>query len=55
MKESPSKNVMMLAAEEGSFEEFDDAKPRKNVMQLTQVLNAQIKPRYTIKGRVCCS
>ena len=31
-------------AKEGwSFEECDAAKPRKNVMQLTQVLNAQNK------------
>ena len=29
--------------ERGSFEECDAAKPRKNVMQLTQVLNAQNK------------
>ena len=29
--------------EGGSFEECDAAKPRKNVMQLTQVLNAQKK------------
>ena len=31
------------AKEGGSFEECDAAKPRKNVMQLTQVLNAQNK------------
>ena len=31
------------AKEGGSFEECDAAKPRKNVMQLTQVLNAQKK------------
>ena len=44
------------AKEGGSFEECDAAKPRKNVMQLTQVLNAQNKVDvYTIKGRVCCS
>ena len=42
-KEGPSKNVMLLSHEGGSFEECDAAKPRKNVMQLTQVLNAQKK------------
>ena len=43
-KEGPSKNVMLLSPKEGgSFEECDAAKPRKNVMQLTQVLNAQKK------------
>ena len=42
-KEGPSKNVMPLSHEGGSFEECDAAKPRKNVMQLTQVLNAQNK------------
>ena len=43
-KEGPSKNVMLLSHDEGgSFEECDAAKPRKNVMQLTQVLNAQEK------------
>ena len=42
-KEGPSKNVMLLSQEGGSFEECDAAKPRKNVMQLTQVLNAQNK------------
>ena len=31
------------AKEGGSFEECDAAKPRKSVMQLTQVLNAQNK------------
>ena len=35
---------MQLSHEEGgSFEECDAAKPRKTVMQLTQVLNAQNK------------
>ena len=42
-KEGPSKNVMLLSHEGGSFEECDAAKPRKSVMQLTQVLNAQKK------------
>ena len=42
-KEGPSKNVMMLSKEGRSFEECDATKPRKNVMQLTQVLNAQNK------------
>ena len=43
-KEGPSKSVMLLShGKEGSFEEWDAAKPRKNVMQLTQVLNAQDK------------
>ena len=42
-KEGPSKNVMLLSKEGGSFEECDAAKPRKNVMQLTQALNAQNK------------
>ena len=41
-KEGPSKSVMLLS-QGGSFEECDAAKPRKNVMQLTQVLNAQNK------------
>ena len=36
--------MMLLSRKEGgSFEECDAAKPRKNVMQLTQVLNAQKK------------
>ena len=30
-----------MKGEGGSFEECDADKPRKNVMQLTQVLNAQ--------------
>ena len=44
-KEGPSKNVMLLShdGEGGSFEECDAAKPRKSVMQLTQVMNAQNK------------
>ena len=42
-KEGPSKNMMLLSHEGGSFEECDAAKPRKNVMQLTQLLNAQNK------------
>ena len=44
-KEDPSKSAMLLShwQEGGSFEECDAAKPRKNVMQLTQVLNAQNK------------
>ena len=44
-KEGPSKNVMLLSHDEegGSFEECDAGKPWKNVMQLTQVLNAQNK------------
>ena len=41
-KEGPSKNVLLLRRKEGgSFEECDPDKPRNNVMQLTQVLNAQ--------------
>ena len=46
-KEGPSKNVMLLSRgkEGGSFEECDAAKPRKNVMQLTQVLNAQAQKK----------
>ena len=40
--EGPSKNVMLLS-QGGSFEECDAAKPRKNVIHLTQVLNAQNK------------
>ena len=45
-KEGPPKSVMLLS--QGSFEECDAAKPGKNVMQQTQVLNAQT--RYTLKG-----
>ena len=47
-KEGPSENVMLLS----HFEECDAAKPRKNVMQLTQVLNAQNKVRARKKFSV---
>ena len=36
--------------EGGSFEECDAAKLRKNVMQLTQVLNAQKKIHIKARG-----
>ena len=35
--------MMLLSQVGGSFEECDAAEPRKNVMQLTQILNAQNK------------
>ena len=44
-KEGPSKSVMLL-----SHEECDAAKPRNNVMQLTQVLNAQNKVNIKREG-----
>ena len=48
-KEGPSKNVMLLSQKEGCFEECDAAKPRKNMMQVTQVSNAQNKVHIVLQ------